>query len=277
MSVTTAVRVISLESAVARRESFSRDAKDAGIDWEFFPAYTGLTPPLRYNQRDTVRRFGRPLSAEEIGCYVSHYKAWEWLAQSPYDQAFIFEDDVFIDWPAINELAKHNFTDIGLDLFRLLVPHAFESKTAIHRFLSLNSHMLRGTALVLGAAGYLLTRRGAALLVKGNDVIRSPSDWVLARYWEHGLPAYVLFPFPILEKFVPSTIGNSRANILYHATVSDRVARFRWRIRDRAMRAWVERFQLNKNRFGKTLDIGESFLQKLEKGSNGGRPHTAAS
>jgi glycosyl transferase family 25 len=257
----TAVRVISLESALTRRHLFSRDAEATATPWQFFPAYTAPTPPLRYDDHKARRRFGRPLSPTEVACYVSHYKVWEWLAASNYDQALIFEDDVRIDWPAIEELTKYDFAPRALHLIHLFATHGFNAKTVIHRFLSPHHHLLRIQGPHLGAQGYLLTRHGAAQLCKTANPIYMPCDWYTARYWQHGLPSYILFPFPIIETFVPSMIGDNRADTPYYPSRTDRIERLYWRTRDRAARAWADQFHLNKNRFPKTHDIGESFLR----------------
>jgi glycosyl transferase, family 25 len=82
---TTSVRVISLERSVERRQAFKQMAGSTELDWAFFPAHTDITEPLQYDDRVAARRFGRSLSPAEIGCYASHFKVWEWLANSDYD------------------------------------------------------------------------------------------------------------------------------------------------------------------------------------------------
>jgi len=95
------------------------------LDWAFFPAYIGKTEPLQYDDRVAVRRWGRPLSPAEIGCYTSHFKLWEWLLNSDCDQAIIFEDDVIAEWSLIEKLAITRFSDYGINLLRLHVPYRF--------------------------------------------------------------------------------------------------------------------------------------------------------
>ena len=110
--------MISLAKSIDRRQLFIQMASDTKLDWAFFPAHTGIMEPLQYDDRVAARRWGRPLSSAEIGCYASHFKLWEWLANSDYDQAIIFEDDVIADWAIIEQLAVHRFGDYGIDLLR---------------------------------------------------------------------------------------------------------------------------------------------------------------
>ena len=47
-------------------------------------------------------------------------------------------------------------------------------------------------------------------MVHSCSRIVRPIDSQLDRYWEHGLPNLALFPFPIIEEFAGSTIGDHR-------------------------------------------------------------------
>jgi len=122
---TSLIRVINLDASVDRRQAFKQMAGGTKLDWAFFPAYIGKTEPLQYDDRVAVRRWGRPLSPAEIGCYTSHFKLWEWLLNSDCDQAIIFEDDVIAEWSLIEKLAITRFSDYGINLLRLHVPYPF--------------------------------------------------------------------------------------------------------------------------------------------------------
>jgi glycosyl transferase family 25 len=122
---TTAIRVINLGRSVDRRKAFVQMVGGTKLDWDFFPAHTGITEPLRYHNRVATRRCGRPLSPSELGCYASHFKLWEWLANSDYDQAIIFEDDAIVDWAVIEQIAINRFGDYGINLLRLHTLYPF--------------------------------------------------------------------------------------------------------------------------------------------------------
>ena len=256
----TAIRVISLERSVDRRQAFTEMAHGTELDWAFFPAQTGSTKPLQYDDRVAARRFGRPLSHSEIGCYASHFKLWEWLATSDYHQAIIFEDDVIVDWPAIEQMVRIRFADYGINLLRLYISYPFHWKVVEYKFFSPNFHLIRTVGLALGAVGYLLTKAAAQTLVSNYANMASPADWVIARYWEHRMPSYCIFPFPVIERGVPSTIGEERY-VTPRRPVYDRIARIGWRISDRAERAYVERCLIKKRPVGLTKGLRPPFLE----------------
>jgi glycosyl transferase family 25 len=257
---TTAIRVINLNRSVDRRQAFVQMAGGTKLDWAFSPAYTGTTEPLRYNDRVATRRCGRPLSPSEIGCYASHFKLWEWLANSDYDQAIIFEDDVIVDWSVIGQMAVNRFGDYGINLLRLHTLYPFSWRIAKYRLFSPQLRLVRTTGWVLGTAAYLLTKTAARTLASNYSIVAAPVDWVLGRYWEHRIIGYCIFPFPVIERHSPSTIGDER-HAMPQRALYDRIARLGWRIRDRAERGYVERCLIKKYPLGPTKDSGPPFMR----------------
>jgi glycosyl transferase family 25 len=257
---TTAIRVISLDRSIDRRQLFIQMASGTKLDWAFFPAHAGTTEPLQYDDRVAARRWGRPLSSAEIGCYASHFKLWEWLANSDYDQAIIFEDDVIADWAIIEQLAVNRFGDYGINLLRLHTLYPFKFRIIKYRLFSPQTHLVRPVGMVFGTAAYLLTKTAARTLVSNYSIVAVPVDWILTRYWEHYILGYCMFPFPVIERHSPSTIGDER-HAVSQSAVYDRIVRIGWRLRDRARRAYVERFVIKKYPLGPTEDSGVPFMQ----------------
>ncbi len=202
----TAIKVINLETSQDRRTSFEHSAADAICEWSFFNAYKALSLPLKYNPDDCVQSFGRELSRAEIGCYVSHFKCWQWLLQSEYDQMIVLEDDVVVDWIALHAISGFDFSNSDLHLVKLFASHPVNADMVRYRFLSQHHHLVRSRGMALGTQAYVITRKAAATLVAKFDKIERPVDWVLARYWDHQIVNYVVLPHPVLEKMVPSTL-----------------------------------------------------------------------
>jgi glycosyl transferase, family 25 len=264
MTLQTAIRVISLADSTDRRSEFSRHVSGFDLDWSFFSAHKGIIAPLAYNDRDAIRHSGRPLFSPEIGAYVSHFKCWEWLANSEYDQAIILEDDVMVDWRAITQLLQFNLSAHRIDLLRLYATHPIACRIVMYRFLSPHCHLVRTKGWYLGMQGYLLSKKGARRLIEKYTNITAPVDWILTRYWEHRLGNYSLFPFPIIEKHVSSTIGERSAATKMQ--VSDQIIRYFWRIRDRIKREWFDRCTAERWPLGTTIDAGSVFIARAMKG-----------
>jgi len=260
ISTKTAILVISLDTSTQRRAEFSESAAGIDLDWSFFSAHKGVISPLAYNDRDAIRHCGRALFPTEIACYVSHFKCWEWLANSKFDQAIILEDDVMVDWSAITKLAQFNLSAHLIELLRLFATHPIKCKIVMYRFLSPHCHLVRTEGWHLGAQGYMLTSAGACQLIEKYADITIPLDWVLMRYWEHGLENYSLFPFPIIEKRVPSTIG-PRASVT-KPPLFDRAMRFCWRMRDRVKREQFDHWTAERWPLGPSIDVGPVFVDK---------------
>jgi glycosyl transferase family 25 len=120
--------------------------------------------------------------------------------------------------------------------------------------------LVRTIGWSLGTAGYLLTKAAARTLVSNYSIVSAPVDWVLGRYSEHRIVSYCIFPFPVIERHIPSTIDDKR-HAVPQRTLYDRMARVGWRIRDRAERAYVERCLIKKYPLGPTNDSDPPFMR----------------
>lgn len=76
-AVRTKIIVISMPDAAERRGRFQDRARNVPVTWTFFPARSSLHPALSYDEQGAIVAKGRPLLAGEIGCYSSHYAAWQ--------------------------------------------------------------------------------------------------------------------------------------------------------------------------------------------------------
>lgn len=263
MPVSTIIKVISLPGST-RRPQFKTAAEESGVSWRFVDGYTSLAAPLKYDARKAIRHFGRELTSGEIGCYTSHYKAWEEFLLSDSEQLIVLEDDVVVDWGALARLAAHGFARKDIHILRMFCTHTFPHDVCIPRFLSPHSHLLRVRGLILGIQAYLLTRKGAqAFLSTGNSVFM-PVDWVMSRYWHYGLANYCLFPFPVLERYGVSAIGDLQRETMAHVRPSDRARRLFFRIKDRMAREVFNRRILRTRPFGRIADIGPAFIDRKD-------------
>jgi GR25 family glycosyltransferase involved in LPS biosynthesis len=147
-------------------------AGGTNLDWAFSPAYTSSTEPLRYDDRVATRRCGRPLSPSEIGCCASHFKLWEWLANTDHDQAIIFfEHDVIVDWSVIERMAVNRFGDYGITLLRLHKLYPCSWRIVKYRLFSPQLRVVRTVGWVLGAGAYLLTKAAARTFVSNYSIV----------------------------------------------------------------------------------------------------------
>jgi glycosyl transferase family 25 len=204
------IQVVSLTSALKRRESFAAFASASETRWSFFDASTEIGPSLRYDENVARRVHGRALSAGEIGAYSSHVAVWRSLLASNERQMIVFEDDVVADWPLIARLAEIDFGAMGIDYLRLFTKIPARFRKLRCPFIDRYHHLIRFTGFALGTQAYLLTRDGASRLLAHAAQISCPVDAFMDKYWQHGVPNVGLYPFPVFERFEPSTIGETR-------------------------------------------------------------------
>jgi glycosyl transferase family 25 len=253
--------VISLTGSLERQERFRREASEATVAWEFFEAHKSIAAPLTYDKRQAVRRFGRPLTAGEIGCYVSHFKVWESFLESGYEQAVVLEDDVIVDWPMIEYLLGYNLSKAGIDLLRLYCMFKFESRLQTLWFATPQKALLRASGLFLGTQAYLITRRAAVALLSVSSSIVRPIDWQMTRFWDYKLPHYCLFPYPIIERYSASTIEHANLPV-YETGMRDKAARIGYWLHDQLSRRF-EDFKQNRVPFQrKVKHDGQDYLSQ---------------
>ena len=204
--ITTHISVISLATSVSRRQLFSAAAPE-GVDWSFFDAYTALTPALQHDASKSFLLVGRAIQASELGCYASHYEAWRSFMASGADQLIVLEDDVTCDWERLRFIARQDFAAMNMHYLRLYAKQPTPTRVIASSFLHVHFHLVQFLGFAFGTQGYLLTRTGAETLLEHCQVVRRTIDWTLDRSWAHGLPNLAILPFPLFERFVPSTIG----------------------------------------------------------------------
>ena len=237
MGSRTAIRVISMETARERRNKFSDDAKNSGLAWSYFDALRRPAQPLIHDAATELVHTGRVLRAGEIGCYSSHYSVWCWFLQSENDQLIVFEDDVVVDWSAVKVLCDRDLTKDGIDILKLFTTYPAHLDIVRYKLFSDHSHLVRLRGYCYGTQAYLLTKRGASALVQSCARLTMPIDWAMSRYWDYGIDNYAVFPFPVIERLGPSSIGHAASAGADTATLSERMRRLAWRCRDRASRA----------------------------------------
>ena len=100
-----------------------RQLKFLGLEWYRIDAVNGW----KLSETDIAKFYSAeanyyqaksPLTAPEIGCYISHLKAWESIASGNSAGGFIFEDDFFATTElasVLAEISDDGWIDLGYD------------------------------------------------------------------------------------------------------------------------------------------------------------------
>ncbi|MCG7621997.1 glycosyltransferase family 25 protein [Epibacterium sp. Ofav1-8] len=232
-----ATYMISLDRATGRHAAMQAALSDAGLEAEFVSAVDlETTPEAELLQQ--CKSFGPwgVFAHGNMACTLSHAKVWEQFLASDADVALIFEDDVFISSELRQWTADLSWWPQGCDLLSLEFWRSETMKVMLGT--KPYRHLGRDVAPMLsrypGAAGYMLTRRGAEVLL-AQAPFDQTVDSLLFNPMVSG-PARSLTPHQITPALV--TQGNTppdEGTFLGHAQRKPRGALYRKQKRLRGM------------------------------------------
>jgi glycosyl transferase family 25 len=204
MPVSLRVVVISLAGSARRAEVQRRLDATADVPWSFFDACT-KSDAHPYDPERSIRRWGRHLTASEVGCAASHLAVIkEAGGNQDYDWTLVLEDDVVLDPKFDLRGATLMCDDLGLDYLRLYA----RLLAPLHTLAWIDQRQLiRFRRSPMGCQAYLISRKGAAQAAARTPRIEYPVDWEMDRFWHNGLANYALYPFPVIEFVGPSTVS----------------------------------------------------------------------
>ena len=178
-STTAPIYYINLATRPDRREFMERQFSALGLTVERINAVT----PTDLTD-DQKRRFCDPrrfpwLSEAELSCSLSHVRAFEAIIASGEPFGVVLEDDVVLSVRLPDFLAKFTAAPHEVDILRLEAdlkslnispdePHRIGG-VSLHKVLSWSS----------GAAGYVISRRGALRAIETNWIRETPADEAL--------------------------------------------------------------------------------------------------
>lgn len=197
--------VISLAAATERRRNIRTQFEALTQNWSFFDAHTALqNKDLTYDERDVLRHFGRKFSGPQLAVWSSHYTVIQnFLNNSPHDFLLVFEDDVLFDtnFPLgkVTELCVGK----GIDYLRLFGMYYADAEQLSFFY---DRALIRYKSSPAGAQAYLLSKAGARKFTETSRNVDVAIDLALDRFWRTGLPIYAVFPFPVIERYSPTSI-----------------------------------------------------------------------
>ena len=199
------VLVISLERSTDRRVRVQNELKDFDLDWEFLNAVDGFTLkelPKSYKPAKVRRLQGYELTPGEIGCYLSHLKAWEECVHEN-KPTLVFEDD-FILTPKI-EAVIHDLMECQnlWGVVRLSGIHETGDQAIKENDLY---KLVINNGDPCGTACYLIQPKAAQILIAHSSEIYEAVDHYMEHFKKHGVRVYAAKPYPVGLSHSKSTI-----------------------------------------------------------------------
>ena len=210
--------LINLEENVVRRNNSIRQLNSLGLEWHRINAVNGWklskTDIVKFYSVEANRYQAKsPLTAPEIGCYISHLKAWERIASGNSAGGFIFEDDFL----ATTELARFlaDISDDGGSTWDMVKLFSLDNSPATIARQPLGEHheIVIPYSVPACTIGYGVTVAAAASLADHTIPFFRPLDEDLKYFWETGIRVSLVLPCPITvgdQRTLTGTIGDER-------------------------------------------------------------------
>ncbi|HET8693533.1 MAG TPA: glycosyltransferase family 25 protein [Aquabacterium sp.] len=184
------ILLINLDRSRDRLERCGALLDKLGLPWERVPAVEGakLDPATLKQLNPQPAPHGewfRGLTPGEIGCFLSHLKCWELIAQRQLACALILEDDFDLEAVCTRDtLQKLADSSSKWDVLKL---------TRLRRQSSLAHDLGGGIELRRGGKGpedacaYMVSHQGATKLIQQRQTLLRPVDFDFKFYWERDL------------------------------------------------------------------------------------------
>ena len=199
------VFVISLECSLDRRKRVQEQMAKTGLQWSFLNAVDGYAlqnMPSSYQKNKVKRLQGYELTPGEVGCYLSHIKAWE-RCLATKEVTLIFEDDFILEPQFENVLYDLLGIASAWDLVRLSGIYETSDRLLEARQ---GYNLVQNLGEPCGTACYLINPKAAAILLENTADIYEPVDHYLEHFKKHGLHCLAAKPYPVVLAHTKSTI-----------------------------------------------------------------------
>ncbi|WP_062229374.1 glycosyltransferase family 25 protein [Aureimonas frigidaquae] len=190
--------LINLDHAPERRARMQDRAAALGLSLERLPAVAAADISAE-EMEGLGRSWERPLSAPELGCFLSHYRAWDMVARGEAPM-LILEDDVILS-PRVTAVLDRAAGLDGVDLLNL-------EDFGKRRFLRRGGRISLGDGIdavplvrdKAGSAAYILWPHGARKLLARAQRGGAPADAFL--HAETGLASMICEPAMAIQEHV---------------------------------------------------------------------------
>lgn len=205
--------VIGLDRAPERYRAVRNAWRDIGVDVRLWQGVDGKQL-IRYRSNEALCWKERPsvFLPAVIGCYLSHFRLWQYCLEQGYERVLILEDDAFPQDALPQADAKSLLAELSTmpdsyELIRLMALSPMHDHRYPVKSLSTDTHTLcRPYSQLLGTDSFFVNRRGLEKLVAKAMPIEYPVDLYLYRIYYHKVRLYQVFPWIVRLSGTPSVI-----------------------------------------------------------------------
>ena len=201
------VLVISLSESDSRQKKVRSELDKTSLKWRFLDAVRGsalASNPKEYKPAKVKNLLGFELTPNELGCFLSHKKAWQECVDKNIP-TIVFEDDFFLlpdfeksidflmnDCPHWNAVRLQGLSEVAQEKIQTMG----------------DIHLVRNIGDAVGATAYLLKPDAAKVLIEASSDIYEPLDHFLEHHQKHHLQFLAISPYPVDITGVQTTIAD---------------------------------------------------------------------
>ncbi|CAM3778513.1 MULTISPECIES: glycosyltransferase family 25 protein [Pseudoalteromonas] len=198
------ILVINLAHSPERLTTSQQQLAKYGLSFERIDAIDGaiLTPAQLNRHYSAVlnkQNYHYSLSVGQIGCYLSHRKAWQTIVERQLDYAIVLEDDFILDTDLNNTIK--NIEQLPFD-WQMIKLSAYQNRTrpvAYQVPLQHEQQLVIHKKLMTGCCATAISYQGAKQLLAATDTFGRPVDCDLQHIWETQVAGYSLLPYPFAQ------------------------------------------------------------------------------
>lgn len=188
--------LINLDKSLDRLQKCEALLQQHHIDYLRISAVNGdeLSPlVLQQWMAANFSKYYKTLTANEIACYLSHRKCWQYLLDSDFSYAVVLEDDFSLEKEVSNlhqyiQAIKHPWDCIKLMEWPI-------KRNVIWRQACVDKELVRYDKIPSRTGAYVVSRAGAVKMLAQSHKIARPVDIDCQYWWENNLMVFGLKPY----------------------------------------------------------------------------------
>jgi len=209
------IYLINLDKCTERLEQSASRLAQQNIDFERLPATLGSALSdeekfAHYSKGANQKQYYYELSAAQIGCYLSHRKAWQRIATGSEPFGIVLEDDFILNHDLNSAIKAIESTTIPWDIIKLSAYANRSRPIAYSHALDDKFEIVIHKKPMSGGAATAITKEAAQRMLDTTQRFGRPCDTDIQYFWERGVEVMSLMPFPVAQDLrYESTINSS--------------------------------------------------------------------
>ena len=196
------VYLINLDKSLDRLAISKKRLDEQGIAFERISGVLGdeltnVEIEKHYSYEINLKKYHTALTAGQIGCYLSHRKAWGKVVEGNHPYALILEDDVKFVSDIKPVFETIDSIDFSWDLIKLSAYQSRKRPIAFEKGIANGMKLVVHSKPMTGCAAYLITKTAAEALLFSTERFGRPVDTDIQHFWEKNIQTLSLMPYAI--------------------------------------------------------------------------------